>query len=194
MRLNDFNVYMSSSVNTLAMNLSSIEHLNGGNFKKWKQDIEIVLGLMDLDLDLRDDEPTPLDENSTADQRFEKWEKANRMSLMVMKTMGETVRVEITASDKAKDFLDAVRAKFREFKKAEMGDLMTTLTTIKLDENKSVREHILKLEDTVTKLKDLEVPVNDAFTVRMALNFLPPKFDQLKTSTTHIRKSGHSMS
>ncbi|XP_068340490.1 uncharacterized protein [Pyrus communis] len=184
MRLNDFNVSMSSSVNTSAMNLSSIEPLNGGNFKKSKQDIEIVLGMMDLDLALRDDEPAPVDENLTTDQRlkFKKWEKANRMSLMVMKrAMGETVMGGITACDKAKEFLDAVSAKFKESEKAEMGDLMTTLTTLKLDENKSVREHILKLVETTAKLKDLEVLVDDAFIIHMVLNSLPPKFDQLKT-------------
>ena len=75
-----------------------------------------------------------------------------------------------------------------------MGDLMTTLTTLKLDENKSVREYILKLVKTAAKLKDLEVPVYDAFIVRMALNSLLPKFDQLKTSATHGRRSGHWMS
>ncbi|CAN6700411.1 unnamed protein product [Malus baccata var. baccata] len=173
---NDFNVFMSSSVNTSSMNLSSLEPLNGGNFKKWKQDIEIVLGLMNLDLALRDDEPALLDENSTVDQRlkFKKWEKANKMSLMVMKrTMGETIKVS---------------AKFRESKKAEMGDLMTTLTTLKLDENKFVREHILKLVEIGVKLKDLEVPIDDAFIVHMALNSLPPKFDQLKTSNNTEKK------
>ncbi|KAM1132606.1 hypothetical protein ACFX19_047679 [Malus domestica] len=63
-----------------------------------------------------------------------------------------------------------------------MGDLMTTFTTLKLDENKFVREHILKLVEISAKLKDLEVPIDDAFIVHMALNSLPPKFDQLNTS------------
>lgn len=147
--------------------------------------MEIVLGLMDLDLALREDESEPLAEDSTADhrQKVEKWEKANIMSLLVMKrTMGESVRGSFAACDKAKDFFDAVGAKFRESEKAKMGDLMTTLTSLKLDENKNVREHILKLVETVAKLKDLEVPVDDAFVVHMALNSLPPKFDQLKVS------------
>ncbi|KAM0968159.1 hypothetical protein TB1_015836 [Malus domestica] len=167
------------------MNFSSIEPLSGGNFKKWKQDIEIVLGLMDLDLALREEEPEPLTDVSTAEQRLkhEKWEKANRMSLMVMKrTMSETVRGGIVVGDKAKDFLEAIGAKYRESEKAEMGNLMTTLTTLKFEENKSVREHILKLVETASKLKDLEVPVDDAFVVHMALNSLPSSFEQLKVS------------
>ncbi|KAB2629481.1 hypothetical protein D8674_034310 [Pyrus ussuriensis x Pyrus communis] len=95
---------------------------------------------MDLDLALREDEPAPLTDDSTPDQRmkFEKWEKANRMALMVMKrTMSDTVRGGFAACDKAKDFLEAVGVKFRESEKAQMGDLMTTLTTLKVDENKN---------------------------------------------------------
>ncbi|KAM1415513.1 hypothetical protein ACFX2I_007155 [Malus domestica] len=73
---------------------------------------------------------------------------------------------------------------------------MTTLTSLKLDENKSVREHILKLVETAAILKDLEVPVDDAFIVHMVLNSLPSKFDQSKVSykfTTLRRKSELSM-
>ncbi|XP_068340380.1 uncharacterized protein [Pyrus communis] len=174
---------MAASATSSALSLSSIEPLNGGNFKRWKQDIEILLGLMDLDLALREDEPAYLTDTSTVEQRLkhEKWQKANRMSLMVMRrTMSETVRGGIPACDKVKDFLDSIRANFKESEKAEMGELMATLTSLKFDEGKSVREHILKLVDIATKLKDLEVPVDDAFVVHMALTSLPQSFDQLK--------------
>ncbi|XP_068307551.1 uncharacterized protein [Pyrus communis] len=90
------------------------------------------------------------------------------------------MRGGIPACDKAKDFLDSIGAKFKESEKAEMGELMTMLTKLKFDEGKGVREHILKLVDTATKLKDLEVPVDDAFVVHMALTSLPQSFDQLK--------------
>ena len=61
--------------------------LNGTNFKSWKDNILIVLGVMDLDLALRVDQPDPLTDESTSDQKreMEKWERSNRMSLMIMK-------------------------------------------------------------------------------------------------------------
>ncbi|KAM1714297.1 hypothetical protein ACFX12_024921 [Malus domestica] len=100
------------------------------------------------------------------------------MSLMVMKrTMSEAVRGGIIVCDKAMDFIEAVRVKFRELEKTEMGSFMTTLTSLKFDGNKSVREHIFKLVETAAKLKDLEVPVDDAFVVHMALTSLPSSFD-----------------
>ncbi|XP_068339066.1 uncharacterized protein [Pyrus communis] len=105
------------------------------------------------------------------------------MALMVMKmTMSDTVKGSFATCDKAKDFLEDVGTKFKESEKAEMGDMMTTLTTLKLDENESVREYILKLIETIAKLRELDVPIGDAFIVHMALNSLPPKFNQLKIS------------
>lgn len=73
--------------------------------------------------------------------------------------------------------MEAVGAKFRESEKAEMGNLMTTLTSLKFNGGKSVREHIFKLVETTAKLKDLEVPVDDAFVVHMAFTSLPSSFD-----------------
>ncbi|XP_068328158.1 uncharacterized protein [Pyrus communis] len=75
------------------MNFSSIETLNGSNYKKWKQDIEILLGLMYYDLAIREEESATLIEESTIEQKvkFEKWEKSNRMGLLIMKkAMTET--------------------------------------------------------------------------------------------------------
>ncbi|CAN6678769.1 unnamed protein product [Malus baccata var. baccata] len=176
---------VASSVNSNALSFSSIEPLNGHNFKKWKQDVEIMLGLMDYDLALREDQPPAVTENSTNKQRMKakKWEKSNRMTLIEMKkSITKTVRGGIPLCEKAKDFLEAVGAKFKVSKNAEMGNLMTTLTSLKFDGKTSVREHILKLVDAAAKLKDLKMPLDDSFIVHMALSSLPESFEQLKIS------------
>ncbi|XP_021833948.1 uncharacterized protein LOC110773733 [Prunus avium] len=109
-----------------SMNFSSIETLTGSNYKSWKQDIEILLGLMDYDLAIREDEPAALTEASTTAQRtkHEKWEKSNRMALNVMRrAMTSAVRWGIPVCDKAKNFLEAIEIKFKESEKVET-DLM----------------------------------------------------------------------
>lgn len=139
---------MSSSENTNSLNFSSIESLNGGNYKKWRQDVEIMLGLMDHDLALRENAPSALTSASTAEDRVkhEKWHKANRMSLMVMKkTMSETVREGIPACDKAKDFLDDVGAKFKVSENAGMGNLMITSTWMLLEKSRTLKSQWTKL-------------------------------------------------
>ncbi|CAN6687490.1 unnamed protein product [Malus baccata var. baccata] len=142
-----------------SLNFNNIETLTGSNFKKWKEDVHIVLGLMDLDL-------------STADEKlkFEKWDRANRMSLMIMtKAMAQPVKGGIPKLDNAKDFLAGVGEKFKKSEKAETGTFLTRLTSMKFDGIGSVREHILRM-----------VPMTDQFLVHMALNSLPAKYGQLK--------------
>ena len=53
------NNYFIIIVSQIAMNnqLYSIETLNGNNNTRWKSDVELALGLADLDLALLEDEP-----------------------------------------------------------------------------------------------------------------------------------------
>ena len=43
--------------NSVPSNVLSVEPLSGSNFKKWKEDITISLGLADLDIALRTPPP-----------------------------------------------------------------------------------------------------------------------------------------
>ncbi|KAL0325036.1 UNVERIFIED_CONTAM: hypothetical protein Sradi_5072900 [Sesamum radiatum] len=72
---------------TITVSINTIPMLNGYNVKSWKENLEIVLGVMDLDLALRKDSPPALTDKSTSEQKREKerWEKSNRMCVMIMK-------------------------------------------------------------------------------------------------------------
>ncbi|KAL0288360.1 UNVERIFIED_CONTAM: hypothetical protein Scaly_2733600 [Sesamum calycinum] len=105
--------------------------LNDSNFKLWIENLKIVLGVMDLDLALREDSPPTLIDKSTSKQKREKqrWEKSNRMCVMIMKksipeafrgTMSETLT-------KAKDFLQHIEKRFVKNEKIEIGILLTNL-------------------------------------------------------------------
>ena len=61
--------------------------LNVTNFKKWKEHITILLRCIDLDYAIRNERPPALIDDSIAEQRanFEKWERSNHMSLMIIK-------------------------------------------------------------------------------------------------------------
>lgn len=70
-----------------SVNINSIHVLNGTNFKNWKENVMIVFGCMDLNFALREERPSPLNEKSSTDDKviMEKWDRSNRMSLMIMK-------------------------------------------------------------------------------------------------------------
>ncbi|KAK2975464.1 hypothetical protein RJ640_028570 [Escallonia rubra] len=58
---------------------SSIESLSGTNFKKWKEQISIILGVMNLDCALWVDASAALTAESSTEQKaaYEKWEHSN---------------------------------------------------------------------------------------------------------------------
>ncbi|XP_016651498.1 PREDICTED: uncharacterized protein LOC107881677 [Prunus mume] len=162
--------------------LSSIETLNGPNYDKWKLDIEVVLGLMDLDLALIEDKPAALTASSTSEQKlkFKNWETSNRMSLLVMeKTISASVLEEIPASENAKEFLATIVRKYKPEDKAQVGKLITALTSAKFDGVGSVREYIMGLAGIANKLKALKVPIDETFLVHIAVNSLPSSYGQL---------------
>ena len=83
------NNYFIITVSQIAVNnqLCSIETLNGKNYARWKSDVELALGLVDLDLALLKDEPQETTNDSTAEEKayYRKWMRPNRLSIMVMK-------------------------------------------------------------------------------------------------------------
>ncbi|KAL0382988.1 UNVERIFIED_CONTAM: hypothetical protein Scaly_0586100 [Sesamum calycinum] len=93
----------------ITVNINTIPMLNGSNFKSWKENLEIVLEVMDLDLALRKDSPLALTDKNTFEQKREKerWKKSNRMCVMIMKksilkafrgTMSETLTKKLKIS------------------------------------------------------------------------------------------------
>ena len=63
-------------MNNVHAQISGIVPLNGTNFSTWKEQIEICLGVLDIDQALRMDKPTIVD-TSTDDEKknSEKWER-----------------------------------------------------------------------------------------------------------------------
>jgi hypothetical protein len=81
--------------------LGAIEPLNGSNYAQWRERIEMILGLSDLDYALQDAYPTepfiedPLYENKLMQYGINKvkWEKSNKKCMMIINhSMAETIR------------------------------------------------------------------------------------------------------
>ena len=94
--------------------MNSVPIPNGTNFKDWKENIEIILGCMDLDLALRTEQPPTPTADSTPEERrdHEKWDRLNRMSIMIIRrgipeVFRGTVSEDITT---AKEFLAEMRS------------------------------------------------------------------------------------
>ena len=122
------------SASSISANVNNIPVLNGTNFKKWKEHVIIVLGCMDLDYALRVDRPSDLTSVSTAEQRsaMEKWERSNRMSLMIMKhSILETIRGAIPEETQAKAFLNQIANRLAVNEKVETSTILSKLVSIR---------------------------------------------------------------
>ncbi|KAM1105170.1 hypothetical protein ACFX13_013761 [Malus domestica] len=104
-------------MNPSSTNLNNVEPHTSIDYKKWKHDLEIVLGVMVWDLALRTKEPSMPTDGSTSKQRskYEKWHKSNRISLLIIKrSMTDVVRRAFTDVTCAKVLLKSIQQKYKE--------------------------------------------------------------------------------
>ncbi|XP_077252096.1 uncharacterized protein LOC143891407 isoform X2 [Tasmannia lanceolata] len=164
--------------------LSCIEHLTGTNYGKWKEHLYIALGCMELDCALLIDEPPKDSTTSTPEAKAlrAKWERSNRMSLMIMKsTISTSIRGAIPdTKDKkeltAKEYLAAIEEQFKGTSKALASILLMQMLTLRYDKQSGVREYIMKMSDMASQLKKIEIEISKGFLVHFIMTSLPVQF------------------
>ncbi|KAL2524684.1 hypothetical protein Adt_09738 [Abeliophyllum distichum] len=176
----------NSSASTISANINSIPMLSGSNFKDWKENVLIVLGYMDLDLALRIEKLASLTDASSPDDRrnFEKWERSNRMSLMIIKRgIPEAFRGAVSEEvTNAKEFLAEIEKHFAKNDKAETSTLLQSLISMKYKSKENIREYIMQMSHTASKLKALKLNLSDDLLVHLVLISLPAHFNQFKVN------------
>ncbi|XP_054797599.1 uncharacterized protein LOC129302732 [Prosopis cineraria] len=154
----------SAIVSSISTNLNSVPILSRTNFKEWKDTIQIMLGCMDLDLALRVEQP-PLTDVSSSDERryFKKWDRSNRMSLMIIKrTIPESFRGAVSEGlTNAKDFLTKIEKRFAKSDKAETSMLLQCLISMKYKGKGNIREYIMEMSHIAAKLKELKLLLSE---------------------------------
>ncbi|KAL8147436.1 hypothetical protein AgCh_004952 [Apium graveolens] len=167
---------VTASVNSASAQLSMIPMLNGTNYVTWKENVEIVLGCMDLDLALRKEQPVPTTDDPKTDQ-IEKWEGSNCMCLAIMKsTIPTGFRGSIAESTSAKKFLSEIEQYFAKNEKVETSNLLSKLVTMKYKGKGNIREYIIGMSNLAGKLKELKLELSDELLVHLVLISLPPLF------------------
>lgn len=174
------------STTAISANMNNVPMLNGTKFKDWKENILIVIGCMDIDLALRMPKPNDLIEESTLEEigYFEKWDRSNRLSLMIMKRgIPEAFRGAITNDNiTAIEFLSEIQNRFVKNDKAETSTLLASLISMKYKGKGNVREYIMEMSHLASKLKALKLDLSDDMLVHLILISLPAQFSQFKVS------------
>ena len=146
------------------------------NFKKWKEQIEIVLGCIDLDYALRESKLTKPTSESINEQKvlYENWESSIHMSLMVMK--GSITYSWSYDSNNAISYTKSVEKQFLGTCKSFDSTIMIKIITIKYDGHSGVREHIMKMSDMASQLKGMDMANFEGFLVQFIMTSLSSQF------------------
>ncbi|KAJ9556201.1 hypothetical protein OSB04_010815 [Centaurea solstitialis] len=171
-----FFVYTVVNANNVSAQLAGIPTLNGTNYAIWKESVEIVLGCMDLDHALRMERLISTTENPNTD-KIEKWDRSNRMCLMIMKrSIPSTFRGSITEGTNAKNFLKEIEQFFAKNAKTEASNTLMKLVTMRYKEKGNIREYIMEMSNLNGKLKELKLELSDDLLVHLILISLPAQF------------------
>ena len=85
--------------------------------------------------------------------------------------------------------LKAIDDQFVTSDKALASTLIMKFSSLRLTSVKGVREHIMRMRDTVAQLKKLKVEISESFLVHYILNTLPHQYGPFKISyNTHKDK------
>ncbi|RVW20450.1 Retrovirus-related Pol polyprotein from transposon TNT 1-94 [Vitis vinifera] len=129
--------------------------------------------------------PSDLTSASTAEQRstMEKWERSNRMSLMIMKhSIPEAIRGAIPEETQAKAFLDQIANRFAANEKVETSTILSKLVSMRYKGKENIREYIMEMSNLVTRLKALKLELSEDILVHLVLISLPTQFSPFKIS------------
>ncbi|KAK2978429.1 hypothetical protein RJ640_002702 [Escallonia rubra] len=121
---------------------------------------------MNLDYALWVDALAVLTTESSTVQKvdYEKWERFNRISLMIMKgSITAAIRRAIPDSDNAKFYLAHIEEQFQGSSKLHAITLITKMVTLKYSGSNSVREHILRMNDMASQLKGLDMEIFEGY-------------------------------
>ena len=110
------------------------------------------------------------------DLERKKWDISNRKCLMVAKsTISDAIRWSIPDCDTAIEYLKKVESQFTSSSKAYASTLIKKLFNEKYTGG-GIREHILKMSNTASKLKPMDLGLKDEFLIHLVFASLPKKY------------------
>nr|KYP35264.1 Retrovirus-related Pol polyprotein from transposon TNT 1-94 [Cajanus cajan] len=105
-------------------------------------------------------------------------------------TVADSIKTTLPKTESAKEFMGFVGEHSQTTNKSLVGTLMSTLTTIKFDGSRTMHEHVIVMTHITTRLKYLEMAVNENFLVQFILNSLPTEYGPFLPHNTWWINSG----
>ena len=160
--------------------LNGIPELDGRNYGKWYQKLEIALAMANINLAINTAQPQEPEkpvraQNETDaafavrqkkydadktlyDKEMAPWADSNRKCLLIIKgSISNPIRMAITACPTAAEYLQKIKSKFTGSSKAYAATLAEQLITKKYTCG-GIRDHILEMSHMANKLQIMDMP------------------------------------
>ena len=83
--------------------------------------------------------------------------------MFVKSHIGNIIHCSILDSAKMKEYLKTIEEQFKTFDKVLASTLITKMCSMKFNDTKKVREHIMQMRDIVVQLKSLKIEMLRGF-------------------------------
>ena len=139
---------------------------------------------MDIDYAIRKDELKITNTSTPAELALhELWERSNRLSVMFIKTkIFAGICGSVDQHNDVRALLKFINEQFKTSDKALANTIIMKFSSLKLTNVKGVREHIMKIRDITTQLKNLKVEMSESFLVHYILNTPQKQYGLVKIS------------
>ena len=148
---------------------------------------------MDLDLAIRTEQPTIPTVTSSSEERvrFEKWDRSNHTSLMIIKrAIPKVFRGAVTEDTiNAKEFLAEIEKRFAKSDKAETSTIIKSLISMKYKGKGNIREYIMEMSHLASKLRALKLDLHEDLIVHLILISLLVQFNHFKVNFNCQKKT-----
>jgi len=158
-------VFVLISLQSLA---TSVPVFNWLNFPDWSEQVQFHLGVLDLDLVFQIQKPTVMTDASSHEEKthYKAWKTSNILSLMFMRmNITSNIKSTLPKIDNVREFMKFVEECSQTADKSLTRTLMSTLTTMKFDDSRTMHDHVIKMTNIATRLKSLEMAVDEGFLV-----------------------------
>lgn len=102
--------------------------------------------------------------------------------MIIKRSLSKTICGSILSCETVKDFLDTIGQKFQESDKADITSFLNSFSKSWYDNIGGVKSYILKIDQFVTRLREVNIPLIDNFVGHQVLDSSSIEYEQLKIS------------
>lgn len=160
-----------------------IETLNKENFDTWKLQMQALLIKNDAWAYVSDEiTKFSLDNiNATSMQEVNAWiENDNKAKSDIILSISPSELKQVKGCDTSRELWLKLKSIYQSKGSARKATLLKQLALQRMEENDDIREHVRRFFDTVDKLSEMDIEINQDLLAIMLLYSLPPSFENFR--------------